>query len=72
MFDKELSLKSFDVEIFNAINEMHEHIINKKPLKNCDLNDKFWTLYEDHYNKPRPKNTFISKDFLIKNSDLFN
>jgi len=65
-------LDNSEVEIFNAINEMHEHIINKKPLKNCDLNDKFWTLYEDHYNKPRPKNTFISKDFLIKNSDLFN
>ena len=61
-----------EIEIFNAINEMHEHIIKKKPLKNCDLNNKFWTLYEDHYNKPRPKNTFISEDFLIKNTDLFN
>ena len=61
-----------EIEIFNAINEMHEHIIKKKPLKNCDLNNKFWTLYEDHYNKPRPKNTFISEDLLIKNTDLFN
>ena len=63
-------LDNSEFEIFNAINEMHEHIINKNPLNHCDLNDKFWTLFERYYNKPRPKNTFISKSFLIKNKNL--
>ena len=65
-------LDNSEIEIFNAINEMHDHIINKNILKNFDLNDKFWTLYEKYYFKQRPKNTFISKDFLIRNKDLLN
>lgn len=65
-------LDNSEIEIFKAINEMHDHIINKNILKNFDLNDKFWTLYENYYSKKRPKDTFVSKDFLIENRDLLN
>jgi len=65
-------LDNSENEIYYAINEMHEYIINKSELKDFDLNNKFWDLYEDYYSKSRPKKTFISRNFLIKYSDLLN
>lgn len=65
-------LDNSEIEIFNAINEMHMHVVNKNSLKNSSLNEKFWSLYERYYFKKRPKNTFISSNFLEKNSELLN
>ena len=65
-------LDNSEIEIFNAINEMHMHVVNKNSLKNSSLNEKFWNLYEKYYSKKRPKNTFISNEFLEKNSELLN
>ncbi len=63
-------LDNSEDEIYDAIQEMHDYIVNKKVIKNFDLNDQFWNLYEKSYSKKRPSNTFVSKKFLIKNSDL--
>jgi len=63
-------LDNSENEIYNAINEMHEHVINKSELNHFVLNSKFWDLYEDFYLKQRPKNTFVSKNFLLKYKDL--
>ena len=65
-------LDNSENEIYNAINEMHEHIVNKSQLNHFELNNKFWDLYEDFYFLPRPKKTFISKSFLIEYKDLLN
>lgn len=65
-------LDNSETEIFNAINEMHMHVVNKNSLKNSSLNEKFWNLYEKYYSKKRPKNTFISNSFLKENSELLN
>ena len=65
-------LDNSENEIYNAINEMHEHIINKSELNHNELNNKFWDLYEDFYLHRRPKNTFVSKNFLMEYKDLLN
>ena len=65
-------LDNSEIEIFNAINEMHLHVVDKNSLKNSSLNEKFWSLYEKYYSKKRPKKTFISNNFLEKNSELLN
>jgi putative glycosyltransferase (TIGR04372 family) len=65
-------LDNSENEIYNAINEMHEHIINKSELNHNELNNKFWDLYEDFYLHRRPKNTFVSKNFLMQYKDLLD
>ena len=65
-------LDNSENEIYNAINEMHEHVIKKSELNHFELNNRFWDLYEDFYFKKRPKNTFISKSFLLEYKDLLN
>ena len=65
-------LDNSENEIYSAINEMHEHIINKSELNHNELNNKFWDLYEDFYLHRRPKNTFVSKNFLMEYKDLLN
>ena len=65
-------LDNSENEIYNAINEMHEHVINKSVLNHDELNNKFWDLYEDFYLHRRPKNTFVSKNFLMEYKDLLN
>lgn len=65
-------LDNSENEIYNAINEMHEHVINKSVLNHDELNNKFWDLYEDFYLHRRPKNTFVSKNFLMEYRDLLN
>jgi len=65
-------LDNSENEIYSAINEMHEHIIKKSELNHNELNNKFWDLYEDFYLHRRPKNTFVSKNFLMEYKDLLN
>ena len=65
-------LDNSENEIYDAINEMHEHVINKSELNHFELNDKFWDLYEDYYLQQRPKNTFVSKKFLMEYKELLN
>jgi putative glycosyltransferase (TIGR04372 family) len=65
-------LDNTEDEIETAIMEMHSHVIYEKKLKDDLLNRRFWDLYEMHYKKTRPKNTFVSPSFLKKNQNLLN
>ena len=63
-------LDNTEDEIEKAIMEMHSLAVYGKQLEKNSLNDKFWILYEKHYQKSRPKNTFVSPSFLEGNQDL--
>lgn len=65
-------LDNTEDEIEMAIIEMHSYKVYGKKIENNFLNQKFWSLYEKHYKKLRPKNTHVSTSFLTKNKNLLN